>query len=108
MARIHSILSEALMDDEKSQVCGYIYLNDEEGLTMNHFSTWSFTDIRNVLRCIQSGMPTRHKEMHLINIPGSVVKILEFGISLLSDKLKSRIFVNIAKWLILYDKYGCV
>ncbi|TGZ47443.1 Uncharacterized protein DBV15_00157, partial [Temnothorax longispinosus] len=94
MARVHSILVEALMDDEKSQVYGYTYLNDEAGLTMNHFSTWSFTDIRNVVRCIQNSMPARHKETHLINIPSSVAKILEFGVSLLNDKLRSRVLIH--------------
>lgn len=97
MARVHSIVVEALMDDEKSQVNGYTYLNDEAGLTMSHFSAWSFTDIRNMVRCIQNGSPARHKETHFINIPGSVAKIIEFGISLLSDKLKSRVMVNIMK-----------
>ncbi|XP_028046177.1 rhophilin-2 [Monomorium pharaonis] len=94
MIRVHSMVVEALMDDEKSQVNGYTYLNDEAGLTMNHFSTWSFTDIRNVLRCIQNSTPMRHKETHFINIPNSVAKIIEFGISLLSDKLKSRIMIH--------------
>ncbi|XP_011685312.1 PREDICTED: clavesin-1 [Wasmannia auropunctata] len=94
MIRIHSMVVETLMDDEKSQVHGYTYLNDEAGLTMSHFSTWSFTDIRNILRCIQNSTPMRHKETHLINIPSSVAKILEFGTSLLSDKLKSRIIIH--------------
>ncbi|XP_011879322.1 PREDICTED: rhophilin-2 [Vollenhovia emeryi] len=94
LARIHAIVLEALCDDEKNQVCGYTYLNDESGLTMNHFSTWSFTDIRNLIRCVQNSAPARHKETHLINIPNAVAKILEFGISLLSDKLKSRIWIH--------------
>lgn len=106
MCQVHSMVVETLMDDEKSQVHGYTYLNDEAGLTMNHFSTWSFTDIRNMLRCIQNSTPMRHKETHLINIPSSVAKIIEFGISILSDKLKSRIMVNITKFR--YGKYGCV
>ncbi|KAL0100154.1 hypothetical protein PUN28_019531 [Cardiocondyla obscurior] len=94
MARIHSLVSEALLDDERSQVHGYVYLNDEAGLTMNHFSTWSFTDMRNVLRCIQNCMPARNKGTHIINIPNSVAKILEFGISLLNDKFKKRILIH--------------
>ncbi|XP_011170939.1 clavesin-1 [Solenopsis invicta] len=94
MCRVHSLVVETLMDDEKSQVHGYTYLNDEAGLTMSHFSTWSFTDIRNMLRCIQNSTPMRHKETHIINIPSSVARIIEFGISLLSDKLKSRIMIH--------------
>lgn len=98
MARIHSIVVESLMDEEKNQIHGYTYINDESGLTMSHLSAWSLTDIRNMLRCIQSSTPMRHKETHFINIPSSVVKIIEFAISLLNDKLKARVMVNISKY----------
>ncbi|XP_014481082.1 PREDICTED: rhophilin-2 [Dinoponera quadriceps] len=94
MARIHSMVMETLMDDEENQVRGYTYINDVSGLTMGHLSAWSLTDIRNILRCIQNGTPVRHKYTHLINIPGSVAKIIEFSISLLNDKLKARVMIH--------------
>lgn len=53
MARAHSLVTEALLDDEESQVAGYSHINDEEGLSMGLLSLWSLTDIRNMLRCIQ-------------------------------------------------------
>ncbi|OAD52285.1 Clavesin-1 [Eufriesea mexicana] len=94
MARAHSLVVEALMDDEENQVRGYTYVNDESGLTMGHLSAWSITDIRNMLRCIQNSTPMRHKETHFINIPSCAIKVIEFGISLLNDKLKNRILVR--------------
>jgi len=99
MARVHSLVVESLMDDEKNQIRGYTHINDESGLTMSHLSAWSFTDIRNMLRCIQNSTPMRHKETHFINIPTSVAKIIEFAISLLNDKLKSRVMVNIVDYI---------
>lgn len=53
MARVHSLVTESLMDDELNQVHGYTYVNDEAGFQMAHISLWSLTDIRNMLRCIQ-------------------------------------------------------
>ncbi|EZA62861.1 Clavesin-1 [Ooceraea biroi] len=94
MARVHSLVVESLMDNEENQIRGYTHINDESGLTMSHFSAWSFTDIRNMLRCIQNSTPMRHKETHFINIPASVAKIVEFAISLLNDKLKSRVMMH--------------
>ncbi|KAG5305842.1 RHPN2 protein, partial [Pseudoatta argentina] len=94
LLRVHSMVVESLMDDEKSQVYGYTYLNDEAGLSMNHLGTLSFMDIRNILRCIQNSTPMRHKETHIINLPSSVAKLLEFGMSLLNDKLKSRVMIH--------------
>ncbi|XP_043286862.1 clavesin-1 isoform X2 [Venturia canescens] len=94
MARAHSLVVEALMDDEDNQVHGYSHVNDESGLTMGHLSAWSLNDIRNMLRCIQNSTPMRHKETHFINIPGCATKIIEFAISLLNEKLRSRILVH--------------
>ncbi|XP_051166125.1 clavesin-2 [Leptopilina boulardi] len=94
MARTHSIVVEALMDEEENQVKGYTHLNDESGLTMGHISAWSLTDIRNMLRCIQNTTPMRHKETHLINIPTCATKVVEFVVSLLNEKLKSRIHIH--------------
>ncbi|XP_015435444.1 PREDICTED: rhophilin-2 isoform X1 [Dufourea novaeangliae] len=94
MARAHSLVVEALMDDEENQIRGYTHINDESGLTMGHLSAWSLTDIRNMLRCIQNSTPMRHKETHFVNIPSCANKIIEFAISLLNDKLKARISVH--------------
>ncbi|KYQ54653.1 Clavesin-1 [Trachymyrmex zeteki] len=94
LIRVHSMVVETLMNDEKSQVHGYTYLSDATGLSMSHFSTLSFMDIRNILRCIQNSTPMRHKETHLINVPNSIAKIIEFGMSILNDKLKSRVMIH--------------
>lgn len=94
MARAHSLVTEALLDDEESQVAGYTHINDEEGLSMGLVSLWSLTDIRNMLRCIQNSTPMRLKETHFINMPQYANKIMEFGMSVLNDKLKKRVMVS--------------
>lgn len=53
MARMHSLVCEALLDDEESQVAGYVYVNDESGMNMGFVSLWSITDLRNIVKCIQ-------------------------------------------------------
>lgn len=95
MARAHSLVVEALMDDEENQIRGYTYINDESGLQLGHISLWSLKDIRNIIRCIQNSSPMRHKSTHFVNIPQYAIKVIEFGISLLSDKLRGRILVSI-------------
>lgn len=95
MARAHSLVTEALLDDEESQIAGYTHINDEEGLSMGLVSLWSLTDIRNMLRCIQNSTPMRLKETHFINLPPYANKIMEFGMTVLNDKLKKRLLVNI-------------
>ncbi|XP_022904650.2 clavesin-1-like [Onthophagus taurus] len=94
MIKVHSIISETLMDDETNQVHGYTYINDEGGFQMAHLSLFTLTDIRNALKCIQHSSPMRHKENHFINIPPSAVKLLDFAMGFLSEKLKGRISLH--------------
>ncbi|XP_065361149.1 clavesin-1 [Calliphora vicina] len=94
MARIHSLICEALLDDEESQVAGYVYVNDESGMNMGFVSLWSLTDLRSIIKCIQNSTPMRHKETHFINIPHYANRIIELAVSMLSDKLKKRIIVH--------------
>jgi len=94
MARVHSLVCEALLDDEDSQVAGYVYINDESGMNMGFVSLWSLTDLRSIVKCIQNSTPMRHKETHFVNIPHYANRIIELGVSMLSDKLKKRIIVS--------------
>jgi hypothetical protein len=94
MARTHGMVVEALMDDEESQVAGYIHITDEAGLTMNHISLWSLVDLKKMSKCIQVSSPMRHKESHFINIPSFANKVIEFALGLATDKLKKRIFLD--------------
>lgn len=59
MVKVHSLVTESLMDDEVNQINGYTYINDESGFQMAHISLWSLTDVRNILRCIQVGAIVR-------------------------------------------------
>ncbi|KAM7358519.1 clavesin-1 isoform 2-T3 [Cochliomyia hominivorax] len=94
MARIHSLICEALLDDEASQVAGYVYVNDESGMNMGFVSLWSLTDLRSIIKCIQNSTPMRHKETHFINIPHYANRVIELAVSMLSEKLKKRIIVH--------------
>lgn len=53
MIRVHSLVTESLMDDEMNQINGYTYVNDEAGFSMAHISLWGISDLRNIVRCIQ-------------------------------------------------------
>ncbi|KAK9732430.1 CRAL/TRIO domain [Popillia japonica] len=94
MIKVHSIITETLMDEEENQVNGYTYVNDESGLQMAHVSLFSLTDIRNVIKCIQHSSPMRHKQNHFLNISPSAIKLLEFSITFLNEKLKNRILLH--------------
>lgn len=94
MARTHAMVVESLLDEQESQVVGYLYITDEAGLTMNHVSLWSLVDLKKMSKCIHVSSPMRHKETHFLNIPSFANKVIEFALSLTTEKLKKRMFLD--------------
>lgn len=83
MARAHSLVTEALLDDEESQIAGYSHINDEEGLSMGLLSLWSLTDIRAMLKCIQV-------QFHYIPIVLDILNTFFF-----CERLRTNIYFSI-------------
>ncbi|XP_058831804.1 clavesin-1-like [Topomyia yanbarensis] len=94
LIRIHSLVVEALLDEEESQIAGYVHVIDDSDLSMGFLGIWSFADIKNLAHCVQNSLPMRQKENHFVNLPTFANKLSEFILSVLSDKLKNRVFVH--------------
>ncbi|CAH1102026.1 unnamed protein product [Psylliodes chrysocephalus] len=94
MIRVHSLVTESLMDDEMNQINGYTYVNDEAGFSMAHISLWGISDLRNIVRCIQNTTPMRHKGNHFLNMNPSAAKLFEYSSPLLNEKLRNRLHVS--------------
>uniref|UniRef100_A0A182JRX9 CRAL-TRIO domain-containing protein n=1 Tax=Anopheles christyi TaxID=43041 RepID=A0A182JRX9_9DIPT len=94
LIKIHSMVLEALQDEEESQISGYIHVTDDSELNIGFLSIWSFTDIRNLAHCVQNSLPMRQKENHFVNLPSFANKLSEFILSVLSEKLRNRVFVH--------------
>lgn len=88
--RLNSLIFGYLMDEEESQICGYVYIIDASKVSLKHVSMFSFVDIKNWLNCLQKAIPTRMKEYHFINLPGYANALVDFGLSVMSDKMRKR------------------
>ncbi|XP_055630045.1 clavesin-1-like [Toxorhynchites rutilus septentrionalis] len=93
LAKAHFLVQEVLADDEEAQVCGYAQCLDDRKLSMKLMALWSFMDIKKIADCMQNGIPTRIRSFNFIGLPPSAATLMEFCVSLLSDKLKKRISV---------------
>ncbi|XP_058459995.1 clavesin-1-like [Malaya genurostris] len=91
LTRAHYLVQEVLADDEEAQICGYTQCLDERQLSLKLMGLWSLIDIKRVAECMQNGIPIRMRSFNFIGLPSAAVTLLEFCVSLLSDKLKKRI-----------------
>ncbi|KAG7211217.1 hypothetical protein KM043_010533 [Ampulex compressa] len=91
MCRIHAITYEALMEDEESQVRGFVHFADGAGVSFPHLTLFTPKEAVRIVKNGERTIPMRHKEVHAINAHPSLKFALDFGMSLISEKIKSRI-----------------
>jgi hypothetical protein len=92
MVKLSSLVIFTLLEEEETQVGGFVYIFDHKNISMDFISLFSLLDLKNHLQCILNAFPCRQKKVIIINSPSFAVTLIEFAKSLLSEKLKKRIF----------------
>lgn len=91
MCKIHAITYEALMEDEENQVRGFVHFADGGGVSFPHLTLFTPREAVRIVKNGERTVPMRHKEVHAINVPSSLKFALDFGMSLISEKIRKRI-----------------
>ncbi|KAL0266616.1 UNVERIFIED_CONTAM: hypothetical protein PYX00_009109 [Menopon gallinae] len=92
--RLAAIVHETLMEDEESQVRGYIYFCDADGVGLPYLTLFTPKEAVRIVKNGEKTIPMRHKEAHGYNIPFYLKFAVDFGFSLISDKYKKRIKIH--------------
>lgn len=107
VCRLGAIVHETLMEDEESQVRGYIYFCDADGIGFPYLTLFTPKEAVRIVKNGEKTIPMRHKEAHGFNIPFYLKFAVDFGFSLISEKYKKRIKVgcskNLSICLLYYD-----
>ncbi|KAK9891932.1 hypothetical protein WA026_017415 [Henosepilachna vigintioctopunctata] len=91
MCRIHGIVYETLMEDEENQVRGFVHFADGKGVGFPYLTLFTIKEAVRIVKNGEKTLPMRHKEVHCINAHPSMKFALDFGMSLISDKIKKRV-----------------
>ncbi|GLH13369.1 Retinol-binding protein pinta [Gryllus bimaculatus] len=91
MCRYHGIAYETLMEDEENQIRGYNHFNDGQGVGFHYLTLFTPKEAVRIVKNGERTLPMRHKEVHVINVPPGLKFALDFGMSLISDKIKQRV-----------------
>lgn len=90
--RIINFVIGILLEEHETQISGLVYIIDHKDITMKYISLFSLIDVKNYLNCIQNAFPGRQKKLFMVHLPSFAVMIVDFAKSLISKKLKSRVF----------------
>ncbi|KAK9500677.1 hypothetical protein O3M35_001900 [Rhynocoris fuscipes] len=91
MCRVHGIVYETLMEDEENQVRGFVHFADGAGVTFPYLTLFTPKEAVRIAKNGERTLPMRHKEVHAINIPSSLKYVLEWAMSLVSEKIQKRV-----------------
>ncbi|XP_073973868.1 clavesin-1-like [Rhodnius prolixus] len=91
MCRIHGIVYETLMEDEENQVRGFVHFADGAGVSFPYLTLFTPKEAVRIVKNGERTIPMRHKEVHAINVPSSLKYVLDWGMTLISDKIKKRV-----------------
>lgn len=94
ICRLAAIVAETLMEDEESQVRGFVYCADGKGVGFPYLTLFTPREACRIVKNGEKTVPMRHKEGHGFNVPPSLKFAVDFGFSLISDKFKKRIKVS--------------
>ena len=90
--RIITFVVGILLEEHETQISGLVYILDHKDITMKYISLFSLIDVKNYLNCIQNAFPGRQKKLFMVYLPSFAIMIVDFAKSLISKKLKSRVF----------------
>jgi len=85
------LLVEISIQEPLTQVAGNIFIFDMDGMTLQH--TWQFTPLyaKQMLDWLQDCVPTRVKNLHIVNQPYVFKVVFALFKPILREKLKSRV-----------------
>ncbi|XP_050530926.1 alpha-tocopherol transfer protein-like [Daktulosphaira vitifoliae] len=88
------LVMEAAILEPKTQISGTVLIVDTTGLTINH--VWQFTPsfAKLTLDWIQYSMPSRLKEVHIVNQPYLFNMIFTMFKPFMQEKLRNRMFLH--------------
>ncbi|PSN31411.1 hypothetical protein C0J52_25476 [Blattella germanica] len=93
MLRVHGITYETLMEDEISQVNGYVHFGDGKGIGFHYLTLFTPKEAYRIGKNGEKTLPMRHKEGHAINAHPSMKFVIDYGFSLCPEKYKKRVWV---------------
>lgn len=94
MCRVMGICYETLMEDEECQVRGVIHFADGGGVGFPHLTLFTPREAVRIVKNGERTIPMRHKEIYGTNVHPTVKFALDFGMALISEKIRKRVTLN--------------
>ncbi|EDS43951.1 conserved hypothetical protein [Culex quinquefasciatus] len=87
------LLLETTIEEEESQINGYVVIADYEAISLKQLSVWSLNDVSNASDSLFQSFPLRIQEIHAIRVPRFFEMVSDLALSCMSEKIRNRVTV---------------
>ncbi|KAG7313391.1 hypothetical protein JYU34_000509 [Plutella xylostella] len=91
MCRVMATCYETLLEDEDVQVRGVVHYADGAGVSLPHLTLFTPKEAVRIIKNGERTIPMRHKEIYGANVHPTVKFALDFGMSMISEKIRKRV-----------------
>ncbi|KAJ8737481.1 hypothetical protein PYW08_000076 [Mythimna loreyi] len=91
MCRVMGTCYETLLEDEENQVRGVVHYADGSGVSFPHLTLFTPKEAVRIVKNGERTLPMRHKEIYGVNVHPTIKFALDFGMGLISEKIKTRV-----------------
>ncbi|XP_038121911.1 alpha-tocopherol transfer protein-like [Culex quinquefasciatus] len=88
------LLLETTIDEEESQINGYVVVADYLAVSLKLLSVWSLTDVSNTAESLFQSFPMRIQEIHAIGVPRFLKILIDLTLSYMSEKIRNRVYCH--------------
>lgn len=85
-----TLAGEALLEDEESQIRGFVHMTDNAGVTFNNFKMFTPQFSMRLGKNAEKIVAMRHKGFHSLNLNPSIKWITDLFLSHMTEKLQNR------------------